>query len=90
MTSGSVVTKATGHYRPSLSVDGRPHTVIGVIAAQFAFFPRNHKSLIPRAGSSKKMPERKRGLFVVGRLKRASAWAGAPGRASAVGATDCG
>jgi hypothetical protein len=77
MKSGSVVTKATAALSGrTLSVDGRPHTVIGVMPPKFAF-PENHKAWIPLAPIVEKDARSARGLFVVGRLKPGIGMAGA-------------
>ncbi len=69
----------------SLSVDGRPHTVIGVMPPKFAF-PQNDKAWIPLAPIVERDTRSARGLFVVGRLKPGIGMAGAQAELSAVAA----
>lgn len=52
----------------SVSVDGKPHTVIGVMPPKFAF-PENCKAWIPLAPIVEQDARSARGLFVVGRLE---------------------
>jgi putative ABC transport system permease protein len=52
----------------SVSVNGKPHTVVGVMPPKFAF-PENHKAWIPLAPIADKDARTARGLFTIGRLK---------------------
>src|SRR5262244_3905042 len=52
-----------------VSVDGRPHTVVGVMPPRFAFADKNHKAWIPLAPIVDHDTRGARGLFVIGRLK---------------------
>ena len=69
----------------SVSVDGRPHTVIGVMPPRFAF-PENDKAWIPLAPIVEQDARSARGLFVVGRLKPGIEVATAQAELSAVAA----
>src|SRR5262245_61373735 len=50
-------------------VDGRPHTVVGVMPPKFAFADKNHDAWIPLAPIVDNDTRGARGLFVIGRLK---------------------
>jgi putative ABC transport system permease protein len=52
----------------SISVNGKPHTVIGVMPLGFAF-PEIHRAWIALAPVAEKDPRSARGLFTLGRLK---------------------
>ncbi len=52
----------------SISVNGKPHTVIGVMPVGFAF-PEVHRAWITLAPVAEKDPRSARGLFTLGRLK---------------------
>src|SRR5262245_8397092 len=52
-----------------VSVDGRPHTVVGVMPPRFAFADKNHQAWIPLAPIVDHDTRGARGLFVIGRLK---------------------
>jgi putative ABC transport system permease protein len=53
----------------SVSVDGKPHTVVGVMPPKFAFADKNHKAWVPLAPIVDNDTRSARGLFVIGRLK---------------------
>src|SRR5215475_8010327 len=53
----------------SISVDGKPHTVVGVMPPRFAFADKNHKAWIPLAPIVDNDARGARGLFVIGRLE---------------------
>src|SRR5262245_45874630 len=52
-----------------VSVDGTPHTVVGVMPPRFAFADKNHQAWIPLAPIVGHDTRGERGLFVIGRLK---------------------
>jgi putative ABC transport system permease protein len=52
----------------SISVNGKPHTVVGVMPPKFAF-PENHKAWVPLAPIASADARTARNLFVIGRLK---------------------
>jgi putative ABC transport system permease protein len=52
----------------SISVNGKPHTVTGVMPFDFAF-PENHRAWIPLAPVAERDPRSARSLFTLGRLK---------------------
>src|SRR5262245_33608327 len=52
-----------------VSVDGTPHTVVGVMPPKFAFADKNHKAWVPLAPTVDRDARSARGLFVIGRLK---------------------
>jgi putative ABC transport system permease protein len=52
----------------SVSVNGKPHTVVGVMPVGFAF-PENHRAWIPLAPLAEKDARSTRNLFVIGRLR---------------------
>src|SRR5262249_41368326 len=52
-----------------VSVDGRPHTVVGVMPPRFAFADKNHKAWVPLTPIADKDSRGARGVFVIGRLK---------------------
>src|SRR5262245_4654630 len=52
-----------------ISVDGTPHTVVGVMPPRFAFADKNHKAWIPLAPIVDNDARSARGLFVIGRLE---------------------
>jgi putative ABC transport system permease protein len=52
----------------SVSVNGKPHTVIGVMPPKFGF-PENHKAWIPLTPIVEKDDRTARGLFTIARLK---------------------
>src|SRR5262245_19875776 len=52
-----------------VSVDGKPHTVVGVMPPKFAFADTNHKAWVPLAPIVDRDARSARGLFVIGRLK---------------------
>src|SRR5262245_10583427 len=52
-----------------VSVDGKPHTVVGVMPPKFAFADKNHKAWVPLAPIVDNDTRNARGLFVIGRLK---------------------
>ncbi len=54
----------------SISVNGRPHTVVAVMAPGFSF-PENQKAWIPLGPIAESEPRSNRSLFTIGRLKPA-------------------
>ncbi len=52
----------------SVRLNGRPHTVVGVMPPKFNF-PENQKAWIPLAPVAEKEPRTNRGLFVFARMK---------------------
>ena len=52
----------------SININGRPHTVIGVMPAKF-MFPETSKLWVPIAGSQDTAPRNQRGLQVFARMK---------------------
>ena len=52
----------------SVSVNGKPHTVVAVMPPKFAF-PEDHRAWIPLAPVVEKDPRTARGLFTIARLK---------------------
>src|SRR5262245_3591335 len=70
----------------SVSLDGKRHTVIGVMPPKFAFAGTNHKAWVPLAPVVENDPRRARGLVVIGRLKTSVTVERAQAEMSAVGA----
>ncbi|MGE3488794.1 MAG: ABC transporter permease [Vicinamibacterales bacterium] len=52
----------------SVRVNGRPHTIVGVMPPRFSF-PENQKVWIPLAPVAQQEPRTNRGLFVLARMK---------------------
>jgi putative ABC transport system permease protein len=69
----------------AVSIDGKPHTVIGVMPPRFAF-PQNDKAWIPLTPIVEKDARSERGLYVVGRLKPGVDATKAAGELSAIAA----
>src|SRR5262245_27716873 len=69
-----------------VSVDGTPHTVVGVMPPKFAFADKNHKAWVPLAPIVDHDTRSARGLFVIGRLKAGSTVERAQAELSAVAA----
>src|SRR5262245_46411019 len=73
-----------------VSVDGTPHTVVGVMPPKFAFADKNHKAWVPLAPIVDNDTRSARGLFVIGRLKAGITVERAQAELSAVAAKTAG